>query len=493
MAACQAGTRGVDYFAMFDVDREFLRRAARIPRQGLGLSVDVYQPDLAELVAALEREGLAFDYLELFKAPAPALEAVRRRLPSPPMQYHGEGLWLTQPDWDTRYPWRAEVETAATHLRLLGSDWITHECAAKQMAGYSFGTYLPPLFTGPAAEVTAGHVRRLQERLDRLAPRTEAGGPLILIEIPPLTYVGFGDLDAASFFRRLVELVPCGLVLDLGHVWSHYRYTGAWRDRPLRDYFDGFLDDFPLDRVIQVHLAGLAVHERDHEGDRVTPPRWLDAHAAPVPEALFEMLAQTLARPQLRHLKGVALEVDTKPIPQTVAEFRRLLTEFGRWAERPEPAPATEGRAGGVAAGGGRPAEERALAAEYLAYVRTMTGAAGVGPSSSAGDRAELDTYRRLYLPHEILVWGGDLREMFPETCRRLDDAGIPLDRFVGYWCREPRPVTEPYDFFLLKVGRFAEFVEEVLPGAAATAGREAEDLRAAYRAACEPADLSHE
>lgn len=474
---------------MSDRDREFSRRAALIPRQGLGLSVDVYQPDLVELVAALEREGLSFGYLEVFKAPAPALEAVRRRLPSPPMQYHGEGLWLTQPDWETHYPWRAEVETAAAHLRLLRSDWITHECAAKQMAGYSFGTYLPPLFTGPAAEVTAAHVRRLQAELDRLAPRTEAGGPLVLIEIPPLTYVGFGDLDPAEFFRRLTDLAPCGLVLDLGHVWSHYRYSGAWRGRGLRDYLDDFLDRFPLERVIQVHLAGLAAHEGDGEGDRVAPPRWIDAHAAPVPEALFEMLAQTLARPQLRRLKGVALEVDTKPIPQTVREFRRLLAEFGWWAERPEPAPAAEGQAGDAAAAGWPQAEDCDLAAEYLAYARTMTGAVGVGPSPSAGDPDEIDTYRRLYLPHEILVWGGDLREMFPETCRRLDGAGIPLDRFVDYWCREPRPVTEPYDFFLLKVGRFADFVAEVLPGGAATVRREAEDLRAAYRAAGEPAE----
>ncbi len=311
-------------------DHSFVVRAARLARHGLGLSVDVYQPDLWELLAALDREGLCADYLELFKAPTPVLEAVRRRLPALPLEYHAEGLWLTQPDWETAYPWEAEVAAAAAHLRVLGSAWLTHECAAKQMAGYAFGTYLPPLFTRASAAVTARHVRRLQAQLDRLVSAAPGrAAPLVLLEIPPLTYLGWGDLSPAAFFRRVAELAPCGLVLDLGHVWTQYRYSGAWRRVALRDYVADFLEEFPLERVIQIHLAGLAAHERDPQGQAAAPPRWIDAHAAPVPEVLFDLLAQTLAHPGLANLKGVALEVDTKAIPEIVREFGRLRDEFG--------------------------------------------------------------------------------------------------------------------------------------------------------------------
>ena len=94
--------------------------------------------------------------------------------------------------------------------------------------------------------------------------------------------------------------------------------------------------------------------------------------------------------------------------------------------------------------------------------------------------------YRQAYLPHEILAWGVDVREMFPETWHHLDRADIPLDAVVAYWFREPRTLTSPYDFFLLKLERFSDFVEEILPEAAVIARQEAEELRAGYQSANE-------
>ncbi len=74
------------------------------------------------------------------------------------LEYHGDGRWLTQPDMGTGYPLDAELAQATTHLKTLGSCWMSHECATKQMAGYSFKTYLPPLFTRAGARVTARNV-----------------------------------------------------------------------------------------------------------------------------------------------------------------------------------------------------------------------------------------------------------------------------------------------------------------------------------------------
>ena len=94
---------------MTSVDLEFRTRVASIPTHGIGLSVDVYAPDVFDLLDALDRRGLGYGYLELFKAPSSALARVRRRIPTTLLEYHGDGLWLTQPDMGTGYPLDAEL------------------------------------------------------------------------------------------------------------------------------------------------------------------------------------------------------------------------------------------------------------------------------------------------------------------------------------------------------------------------------------------------
>jgi hypothetical protein len=123
--------------------------------------------------------------------------------------------------------------------------------------------------------------------------------------------------------------------------------------------------------------------------------------------------------------------------------------------------------------------------------VQIVTGRAATGLPVLGQDASALPLYVEHYLPHEILEWGGVVRDMFPETCRSLDRAGIPLDAFVRFWFREPRETDQAYDFFLLKIARFVEFVREVLPDAAETAEREAAALRDAYAMANEPVAAS--
>jgi hypothetical protein len=101
-------------------------------------------------------------------------------------------------------------------------------------------------------------------------------------------------------------------------------------------------------------------------------------------------------------------------------------------------------------------------------------------------DPSLLELYAQVYLPREIVEWGGDLRDMFPETCRRLDERGILLMTFVDFWFRAPRAADIPYDFFLLKVERFVEFIREVIPDSMEMVLREANDLRGGYQDATE-------
>jgi uncharacterized protein (UPF0276 family) len=487
---------------MITIERAFSRRLSHIPSHGLGLSVDVYSPNLFDLLEALASHELRYGYLEIFQASQPALAEVRRRLPSELLAYHAEGLWLTQPEWGAGNEVLQELSGTASRLATLGCHWINHECATKQMAGFSFGTYLPPLFTATSADVTAAHATRLQLSLAASGQFAADREPLVLLEIPPLTYFAFGDIPVTDFFSRIAAQTPCGFVLDLGHVWTYYRYSGDWRRRSVTAFLTEFLDAFPLDRVVQIHMAGLAVHESAtgsasealHDDEA---PLWIDAHHAPIPKVLSDMLDQVLAHPKLRALKGLALEVDTKSIPQIVHELHQVQQRFG---ERLISVCDSVQTASGTGAlhddfAGGSIASEPpaeaidALRRQYERYARVVSGhinASQTGLPSRWLEPGNLDVYRQTYLPHEILHWGGDLRDIFPEACRQLAREEIDLSAFVSFWFREPHPLSQPYDFFLLKLDRFPRFIREVLPAGFEHAVREADALREAYRTACD-------
>ena len=481
---------------------EFTQRANNLPAHGLGLSVDVYSPDLLELVRALRDAQLEPGYLEVFKATTSALEWMRQQLPDIKLSYHGEGLWSTQPEFPRSGSGRQGVMEACAHLAALRSAWLNHECATKHMAGYAFGTYLPPLYTEVSARKTAENLAYLQDQVDQDARQRGIDPALVLLEMPPLTYFGCGACSIPEFFRTVTEQASCGLVLDIGHLWTVYRYTGSWQQQRLEDYVAEFLDAFPLERVIEIHVAGLAEltipHASGSGANGPALPYWIDAHGAPIPGVLFDLLEQVLSHPGLTSLKGVALEVDTKSIGLIVEEFGQFRKRFESTVhekvrcEREIPLPPQRFPIGRSADGCRlTPQEEAALRHQYRNYVQlvtTQTAPSSVSDFALLGGSVEdLGRYRDTYLPHELLHWGGELQDMFPDTCRRLAEADVPLARFVPFWFSRPRPEQDDYDFFLLKIDRFVEFATQACPAAAMIVLREADELRAAYRAANEP------
>jgi len=485
------------------MESEFTQRANQIPAHGLGLSVDVYAPDIIQLVHSLHDEGLQPGYLEIFKATNSAMQWVRRRLPEMKLTYHGEGLWVTQPDFPQSCSGRQGIAEACAHIAALGSAWLNHECATKYMAGHAFGTYLPPLYTELSARMTAENLAYLQKHLDAQAQDDESDPTLVLLEMPPLTYFACGSLRIPAFFRAVTERAACGLVLDIGHLWTVYRYTEAWRMQTLEVFVAKFLDAFPMERVIEIHVAGLAefpwhnVPTRDAGG--LSLPYWIDGHGAPIPDVLFDMLTQVLAHPRLTSLKGVALEVDTKPIAVIVPEFRRFLDRFASGIpcvkQIRSDDPPHRARQDLFQCRDPRNvltlAEQAALRGQYQGYVELVTTPDRLPMTSDlsllGGSLDDLKRYREAYLPHELLHWGGELTDMFPKTCGLLAAADIPLERFIPFWFDKPRPEQQDYDFFLLKIDRFVEFVAGNGLSACTTVTQEAEELRAAYRAANEP------
>jgi uncharacterized protein len=484
---------------MSGIHQEFNRRASRIPFLGLGLSVDVYSPDIFELWEELKNRQISMSYLEIFHAAPEALEVVRARLPGIPLAYHAEGLWFTQPDWETAYDSPKRLQTVARDLRILRAYWVNQECATKEIAGFAFGTYLPPLFTGASAEVTAYHTWKAQRQLDQYEWAHQSESPLLLLEGPPLSYFSTGDISYAEFFTRVVAMAPCGLVLDLGHIWTVYRYSGAWRTQSLESFCAIFLEQFPLERVIQIHIAGLNCHpkipnpvtsELHHD-----PPPWIDAHEAPIPEELLQLLARVVQEPCLINLKGIALEVDNKQVPlicQEVKTVIEILEPFVHSQARLSVSALEFQGEEGPQVQTFEPSREtlNMLTRQYMDYVELATGkvrgSCALPQEWNEGVDEGLNYYASQYLPHEIISWGGDVRVMFPQTCQLLDQYGVSLNRFVEFWFAHSRKSESEYDFFILKTHLFVDFLRQVLPQAVSTAKQEAELISQGYVIACQ-------
>src|SRR5207253_6464504 len=215
MALCQNSANcSSPSHSMQHCDREFYNRAACIPLHGVGLSVDVFSPELLDLDSALEQAGLRPDYWEVFEASSAELARIRRALAPTPRAYHAEGVWLIDPELVSRFPWVEQTRRMARHAENLGSAWVNHECASKQFAGYSFGTYLPPLFTRAAAELTAANAVRCQRVLNQCYESVlSRQAPLLLLEVPPLTYFSCGDLAPSKFFAEIAQAAPRGFLL----------------------------------------------------------------------------------------------------------------------------------------------------------------------------------------------------------------------------------------------------------------------------------------
>jgi len=222
---------------------------------------------------------------------------------------------------------------------------------------------------------------------------------------------------------------------------------------------------------------------------------WIDSHAAPIPSVLWDMLEQVLAHPGLLNLRAVALEVDTKPIPLIAEEFALADRRFGETIRRKLIEGPLQAAEQAWSINGDRvralpdDSARRYLLNEYASYARILSGQAGPTEhewEAVLKDQRGLDRYIHEYLPYEILCWGGDLTEMFVDTCRRLMEQNISIDDFVRWWFKMPRQLDQPYDFFLLKIDRFLEFVAELAPTFHPIAASEASMLRSAYAEANE-------
>lgn len=197
--------------------------------------------------------------------------------------------------------WMAETKAFAERL---SAPWICGDSGLWHFGprDRGHGLLLPPILTRESASATARSVTRLQA----------ATGLCVLPENPPSLYF-LGDLHILDYFARVSDEADCGLLLDVAHLAIYQRACGH---DPLTA-----LDGFPLDRVVEVHVAG------GGETETADGYRYIDDdHRADVHPDTWAIFDHVLERTSC--LRAVCYECEHNDPAATVETFQRLNERF---------------------------------------------------------------------------------------------------------------------------------------------------------------------
>ncbi|MFP2930725.1 DUF692 family multinuclear iron-containing protein [Pyxidicoccus sp. 3LG] len=274
-----------------------------LPWRGLGLSSNLSTADVPQPYRLLDESPGLFDYVE-YSAPLSLDEArahaslfpeMWHRRADVPVLFHPVHLNLWGPELEPE----AVLADMDAHARAVESPWVGNDVGWWHVGGQPFPGYL--YFTPPFNEAglvdCAAHALHVQRHLSV---------PLALEN--PAVLAQRGQWHVLDFMAKLHARTGLPLLLDLGHLYSHQLSAGL----PLETGLDGF----PLDKVIELHIAGGVVTSR---GQRRF---YVDDHTQPVREELFQLLESLI--PRCPSLRAVTFEGDGHPPEVALVSLRRL-------------------------------------------------------------------------------------------------------------------------------------------------------------------------
>ena len=280
----------------------FSERVAQLPKLGVGISgefniaakgIDVgwmqsNYPDLIhfyEYGSDLER-GLD--------------EGVRRWAAAGlPVTYHFLDINLEERE-DLDQNWLTRTKALATELN---ASWLCGDAGRWHfgLRERGHGMLMPPILCRESALETAENIQQIEAET----------GLLCLPENPP-SVIYLGDMHMLDYFALVAEQADCGLLLDCAHL-AIFQQT---RDlSPLTA-----LNNFPLDRIVEMHVAGGAYTEVDGY-------RYIEDNHAPEPlPATWEILEYVI--PRAKNLKAIVFECEHNAPEECLPVFEKLNALF---------------------------------------------------------------------------------------------------------------------------------------------------------------------
>lgn len=175
--------------------------------------------------------------------------------------------------------------------------WYSDHLCMTHLAGAETHDLLPLAFDSRSVKRAAERIRQIQDYLDL---------PIAVENVSAYARMPGGEMSEQAFVAEVVREANCRLLLDVNNVYVNAHNFG----------FDArqFLDQLPLERVIQVHMAG-------HE---VQDDALLDTHGSSVSDPVFDLLAYAVER--MPHHPPILLERDNDipALSELVPELVRL-------------------------------------------------------------------------------------------------------------------------------------------------------------------------
>lgn len=279
---------------------DFFARVQQLPALGLGVSTEFGagdQPGALDLNALGYADPSWGMLLEVGVETAKGLDAQALAWAAAglPATYHFLDLNLDHPaDFDDA--WLDEVRRLTRQLR---PAWICGDAGLWHFGPRERGhmLLLPPILSREAAGLMAGGIARLRQET----------GLEVLPENPP-GHVFVGELDLLDFFALLCAEADTGMLLDCAHLAIYQRVMG-------RDPLAG-LERFPLERIVELHVAGGS--EREIDGYRFIE----DDHGLEILDDTWAILEAVA--PRAPNLKAVIFECERNPLPPLRPHFARI-------------------------------------------------------------------------------------------------------------------------------------------------------------------------
>ncbi len=259
----------------------------RLPDLGLGVGLrTVHYSHVLEKHPKVDWfEIISENFMATGGRPMWVLEQVAARYP---IAMHGVSMGIggTDPiDW----AYMRELKSLAERCKAV---WLGDHVCWTGVAGKNVHDLLPMPYTEQSLEHVVARIRAVQDFLGR---------PLVLEN--PSTYLEFASnsMSEWEFIARMSEAADCALLLDVNNVYVSSRNHGF-------DPFE-YLAAIPLERVVQIHIAGHTDHGT----------HCIDTHTGEVIDPVWKLYAEVMRRAGSR---ATLLEWDAD-----IPEFERVHAE----------------------------------------------------------------------------------------------------------------------------------------------------------------------
>ena len=153
-----------------------------------------------------------------------------------------------------------------------GALWFSDHLCFSSAFGVEYHELVPVPFTEEALAHVIERVRQVQKITEGLGREV----PFLLEN--PSYYIDYAasEMSEAAFLSALLTEADCGLLLDVNNVYVNSRNLGY-------DPY-AFIDALPLDRVVQIHMAG-----HSDLGDVI-----IDTHGEPIIDEVLALYAYVI-------------------------------------------------------------------------------------------------------------------------------------------------------------------------------------------------------